>query len=739
MKTLFQQADIDQLALTDYIASFADVPSLGHEPIQLPPLQRNAVWNVGQVERLWDSVLRGFPIGSFYLAERSADAPSRSLSTGIQQASGEKGYFLLDGQQRTRALLLGFQPTSAARLYIDLNPQFPFDNAEANDRRFLFRLLTNYQPWGMNGENPTRKLSDAEKYKGRSRLNKADLHYDYQLTINNVKDWEHYLPAALEAPWPLQANLPVPFDILLNACGGTSGTFRLPDWDWLMQFVPSVYADRCTEMPTEHFQDILDGIRQTIDQNYPRPRHISLLLHHSSEVPADGRLEPLEILFTRVNAGGMPLEGEEMAYSLIKSSWDEAYTLVSQIIEDPGIGYLFSPTKLVMAASRLAACRAGLGDEPKANVPKFRRWIADSAAQPKGSFLEALQRLMQPGEAGRSRYTRLLAAFCGLVLYREGDDPGLPRKLLLAVKPVFLHPVLIWIDRQLEFPERITASRLSIIRYLLFCLIGYPEPDKVSRLAVALVKEPSCSSFPDLQLYAQCLEKGLTKAVPPPERLIADPDEPNTGQFRSWEALFGPGEDPCHNFRKDFWFNRDLLLWFQRAWLPVWFPGYNPMSDDAADTPYDWDHILPYSHIIGQGSRSNHLFDATDAMKENFLRRRNWYLSSLGNFRIWPSWANRSDGDKCPDRKLRGNQLDLSEDKVASQLTFGCTADFAAASLIKPELLNDWLESRGTPANWPLSRRTHWQSAVERRIMALYQELYKTLEFGQYTAHYFSN
>ena len=34
----------------------------------LPALQRGAVWQARQVEELWDSLLRGFPIGAFLLA-----------------------------------------------------------------------------------------------------------------------------------------------------------------------------------------------------------------------------------------------------------------------------------------------------------------------------------------------------------------------------------------------------------------------------------------------------------------------------------------------------------------------------------------------------------------------------------------------------------------------------------------------------------------------------------------------
>ena len=33
--------------------------------VKIPELQRGLVWKPAQVELLWDSILRGFPIGSF--------------------------------------------------------------------------------------------------------------------------------------------------------------------------------------------------------------------------------------------------------------------------------------------------------------------------------------------------------------------------------------------------------------------------------------------------------------------------------------------------------------------------------------------------------------------------------------------------------------------------------------------------------------------------------------------------
>ena len=36
--------------------------------VQLPAIQRGFVWKVSQIERLWDSIFRGYPIGSMMLS-----------------------------------------------------------------------------------------------------------------------------------------------------------------------------------------------------------------------------------------------------------------------------------------------------------------------------------------------------------------------------------------------------------------------------------------------------------------------------------------------------------------------------------------------------------------------------------------------------------------------------------------------------------------------------------------------
>ena len=53
----------------------------------LPPVQRGLVWNAVRVEVLWDSILRGLPIGTFSVK------------------AGDGSWDLMDGQQRSNAIL----------------------------------------------------------------------------------------------------------------------------------------------------------------------------------------------------------------------------------------------------------------------------------------------------------------------------------------------------------------------------------------------------------------------------------------------------------------------------------------------------------------------------------------------------------------------------------------------------------------------------------------------------------
>lgn len=108
--------------------------------LDIPAFQRGLVWNPAQVEVLWDSLMRGIPIGSITLIKYANDS-------NLRRGNEEKAtHGIFDGQQRLNAIKLGLTPYSSAQsiLWLDLLPE---DSAVEN----------NPHMWWI----PSRHLSDA--------------------------------------------------------------------------------------------------------------------------------------------------------------------------------------------------------------------------------------------------------------------------------------------------------------------------------------------------------------------------------------------------------------------------------------------------------------------------------------------------------------------------------------------------------------------------------------------------
>ncbi len=73
--------------------------------IRIPHFQRDFRWAWEDVRRLFDSILRGYPVGSLLLWTRSAPAAHLHLGAlDIDAPASERAYWVVDGQQRLTAL-----------------------------------------------------------------------------------------------------------------------------------------------------------------------------------------------------------------------------------------------------------------------------------------------------------------------------------------------------------------------------------------------------------------------------------------------------------------------------------------------------------------------------------------------------------------------------------------------------------------------------------------------------------
>lgn len=132
-------------------------PAENEAVLASPPIQRSAVWRPAQVLGLWDSLLGNLPIGMFYLLEE--DREREVVVNNKVWVIKQRGYDLLDGQQRLRALALGAgDPFGEKRC---LWVRFRSDDYE-------LRLTSRAQPFGY--DKAGKKLNSVERRTARESI-----------------------------------------------------------------------------------------------------------------------------------------------------------------------------------------------------------------------------------------------------------------------------------------------------------------------------------------------------------------------------------------------------------------------------------------------------------------------------------------------------------------------------------------------------------------------------------------
>ncbi|RLE65315.1 MAG: hypothetical protein DRN53_00035 [Thermoprotei archaeon] len=83
----------------------------GEWGLYIPAFQRDFVWDEDDIKDFFDSILRGYPVGSVILWRHASydpenDSFAESLISGIEMYEGAEKYYILDGQQRLTAIML---------------------------------------------------------------------------------------------------------------------------------------------------------------------------------------------------------------------------------------------------------------------------------------------------------------------------------------------------------------------------------------------------------------------------------------------------------------------------------------------------------------------------------------------------------------------------------------------------------------------------------------------------------
>src|SRR6266516_663826 len=127
------------------------VRSIDAGEFRLPSIQRSFVWGTDRTNKLFDSLMRDYPIGSFLLWKPTNEQVVRTrrfvkdYATGVRIISDEEQLqpapsLTLDGQQRLQSLYLGFFGKYDGKTLffkVDSDPK-----QSDSDSKFLFEFLT---------------------------------------------------------------------------------------------------------------------------------------------------------------------------------------------------------------------------------------------------------------------------------------------------------------------------------------------------------------------------------------------------------------------------------------------------------------------------------------------------------------------------------------------------------------------------------------------------------------------
>lgn len=596
--------------------------------VTIPALQRGLVWKPGQVELLWDSILRGFPIGSFM------------LSDVVEKGLHEK-YYLMDGQQRYNAISIGFNTVENARavLWIDLAPP----TVKNSTRVYWIKATTIPHPWGFKNDDDCSRLNTAEK---RGAIDTFELY-------GNIYNREF----SLEETWPIEANCPIPLWCLLEA----SKVAREADGFLLKTkelFSASNFAYR---KKIDYSEDVCRYIKQSLFPVFLALKDYRIICNHlpknvmESEIMSDSAEQTtLEVLFTRLNTGGTTISKDDLNYSAIKAYWPSIKAINDELAEK-----YMSPSKLVMLAFRLAL--TDQGDDSLKNELTIKQIRSLAKKQTERDKIECLY------NRHLKDILKRIDEWLGVSSNELLRTPSILRTTIARNSPDVYLLLMYFAYKDIISPIDLTASQ---IKALAFSLHWFSNDKRGS------VQE----------IFRRCKDGvNLTNARKGISRLMHDykllhiynPTEVATfinrieesPNWRIWNSIPAPAHE---FFDRLFWNHnaesREMLLYAEREYINSHFSNYDPARQDMwaeYNRPWDFDHIIARNRI--------------DRKQGGFRGYDKVWLDSIGNFAAISYESNRSKNDGNDYSEYNENIDALAYDNGVESFPYEITYDAHAS------------------------------------------------------------
>jgi hypothetical protein len=607
--------------------------------ITLPSLQRGFVWKPHQIEALWDSILRGYPIGAVLM----------SLANGERE--------LLDGQQRSTSIALGYYnpfDTKDFKEFLNLKENIPsvwIDLKPITQNRyglkFGVRVLTRSHPWGyqLSDHRQTLSMSDREKALEYFRRDTGKKYTD--LKSEEINPWD--------------AHFPVPLAFLLDFQNHNFETWKTKLFDKINSNLKQIKTKYSNESFVDYERIEADWL-PTLYNSIKRAK--SLLIPEilvekdtieETENFTDENEETFEAtLFIRLNSEGTRISGEELVYSLLKANFPELKVLVERI----GMKYI-APSRIVNLFSRLTVMENNRYDffQQEINIATFRKNLLNEDFKTglknliiKDSFSEA-EKLVQDAVSIISRH----------------DIPEILSKELIAKSPDLFLVLLIFLKNNQD--KDLYENEFLFEGYHYLTLFN-SDQKKTAQQLFSIIKRNGFKKWKDsileltktnprllLPLISSSeFETTILKYIVPKylfsQRHFSDFDfikEILSEQKDEFNFLFKTSSSQAideedarienlhtavelwKGISERIYWNRTFLIFAQRNYFINQFGTFMEF-DGIEDTnrPWDWDHIYPNSWVSSKPGVS-------------ILVRR--MVNSNGNFRALSYNENRSQSN----------------------------------------------------------------------------------------------
>lgn len=632
--------------------------------VKIPALQRGLVWSPKQVEFLWDSLLRGFPIGNFIFSE--------SISN---EKGDDKEFDLMDGQQRFNSIFLGYNNSPKNILWLDLAPT----NDPNSTRKFFVKVTTEAHPWGYKNDDLCSRLNVSDK--------RTALKY-FGLNDKNIYNDE----INLEDTWPLFSGLPIPLSYFLHA--------RTCDENKFYEDVICT-INRNTNIKVFNFKDNnetihSEEIKRTIKSLYPvfsnlREYKICCtvlpleVLDNASKKEdfKESNTTSLEILFNRLNTGGTAISKMDLRYSAIKAYWPNIKAENDRLAEK----YL-DPSELIMLVFRLALTTdESVYFKEALSIKEIRDLSSDVEKKKKieniyqklGGILECIDTWLGVTNSSRQECT---PTFIRTSIARKSPDVYL----------LLMYFGLKGID--------IDGKIIKALAFILHWFYGNNKKEAVKTIF----------SFCKEEISLDNIKKGISQAqhdrnilpIYSPRFIKRDYEKYNGGekwiQHEKWKiSNLSNFEAYRQLFDRICWYGsaeaKEMLIFSEREFFYNHFKKYDPARRDLWETynrPWDYDHIIPQEWVKNR--------------KQEYQKFCKTWLWSIGNMAAIPFEKNRQKNDK--------SEFKFYEDKEnCDSLSF----DAGFVNIKKGQLTKVWEASNS------------FAQIVFNRMLKIYQSTYECI------------